>query len=168
MPVVKLPRADGALEAYKFRGPATWRTANGHGLDRIALAAAHVVADPLVDNDPWVTPAIDWDATIAFRRHLWSLGLGVAEAMDTAQRGMGLDWPATQPAPETSQKSRLPAVPTLILAGDHDLSTPLEWAQEEAASAPLAKLVIVHGAAHSIQTREPGEDAGFRQDAASS
>jgi hypothetical protein len=93
MPVVNLPRADGSLEAYKFRGPGTWATANGHGLDRIALAAAHVVADPLVDNDPWVTAAIDWDATIAFRRHLWSLGLGVAEAMDTSQRGMGLDWP---------------------------------------------------------------------------
>jgi pimeloyl-ACP methyl ester carboxylesterase len=50
----------------------------------------------------------------------------------------------------------LPAVPTLILAGDHDLSTPLEWAQEEAASAPLANLVIVNGASHSIQSREPG------------
>ena len=45
------------------------------------------------DADPWLTAAIDWDATIAYRRHLWSLGLGVAEAMDTAQRGMGLDWP---------------------------------------------------------------------------
>ena len=47
------------------------------------------------DNDPWLDTAIDWDATIAFRRHLWSLGLGVAEAMDTAQRGMGLDWPTS-------------------------------------------------------------------------
>ena len=44
---------------------------------------------------PGSTRAIDWDATIAFRRHLWSLGLGVAEAMDTAQRGMGLDWPTS-------------------------------------------------------------------------
>jgi pimeloyl-ACP methyl ester carboxylesterase len=68
-----------------------------------------------------------------------------------------LDWPVTPPAPEASPTSRLPAIPTLILAGDHDLSTPLEWAQQEAASAPLAKLVIVHGAAHSIQTREPGD-----------
>jgi hypothetical protein len=59
------------------------------------LCAAHVVADPLADNDPWLDAAIDWDATIAFRRHLWSLGLGVAEAMDTAQRGMGLDWPTS-------------------------------------------------------------------------
>jgi pimeloyl-ACP methyl ester carboxylesterase len=67
-----------------------------------------------------------------------------------------LDWPVTPPAPEATATSKLPAVPTLILAGDRDLSTPLQWAQEEAASAPLAKLVIVHGASHSIQTREPG------------
>jgi hypothetical protein len=59
----------------------------------VALAAAHIVADPLADVDPWLTAAIDWDATLDYRRHLWSLGLGVAEAMDTAQRGMGLDWP---------------------------------------------------------------------------
>ena len=52
-----------------------------------------MVADPLADRNPWLDAAIDWDATIAFRRHLWSLGLGVAEAMDTAQRGMGMDWP---------------------------------------------------------------------------
>ena len=50
-----------------------------------------MVADPLADIDPWLEPAIDWEATLAFRRHLWRLGLGVAEAMDTAQRGMGLD-----------------------------------------------------------------------------
>ncbi len=64
--------------------------------NRIAYAAAHVVADPLADNDPWLDAAIDWDRTLAFRHHLWDLGFGVAEAMDTAQRGMGLDWPAAQ------------------------------------------------------------------------
>jgi hypothetical protein len=63
---------------------------------RVALAAAHVVADPLAEQDPWLDARIDWDRTIAFRPHLWSLGLGVAEAMDTAQRGMGLDWVAAQ------------------------------------------------------------------------
>ena len=52
-----------------------------------------MVADPLADSDPWLDTAVDWERTIAFRRHLWSLGLGVAEAMDTAQRGMGMDWP---------------------------------------------------------------------------
>ena len=63
---------------------------------RVALAAAHVVADPLAEQDPWLDVKIDWDRTIAFRKHLWSLGLGVAEAMDTAQRGMGLDWVGAQ------------------------------------------------------------------------
>src|SRR5205809_1327548 len=63
--------------------------------NRIAYAAAHVVADPLADADPWLDAAIDWERTVAFRRYLWSLGLGVAEATDTAQRGMGLDWPTS-------------------------------------------------------------------------
>jgi hypothetical protein len=97
LPLIDLPNKDGGLERYRMRGPRAWNGAgNGNGahrFNRIALAAAHVVADPLADVDPWLTPAIDWDATIAFRRHLWSLGLGVAEAMDTAQRGGGLDWP---------------------------------------------------------------------------
>jgi hypothetical protein len=94
MPVVNLPTADGRLEPYRLRGVGQW---NGNGtvpkFDRVALAAAHIVADPLADVDPWLTAAIDWDATIDYRKHLWSLGFGVAEAMDTAQRGMGLDWP---------------------------------------------------------------------------
>jgi hypothetical protein len=63
--------------------------------NRKALAAAHVVADPSSTKDPWLEAAIDWDATLAYRRHLWSWGFGVAEAMDTAQRGMGLDWPSS-------------------------------------------------------------------------
>ena len=60
--------------------------------NRTAYAAAHVVCDPLADIDPWLDTAVGWDRTLAFREHLWSLGFGVAEAMDTAQRGMGLDW----------------------------------------------------------------------------
>jgi hypothetical protein len=68
-------------------GPASW--------NRTAYAAAHVVADPLADNDPWLDSAVDWDRTLAFRDHLWRQGFGVAEAMDTAQRGMGLDWPTS-------------------------------------------------------------------------
>ncbi|MEV6055127.1 dihydrodipicolinate synthase family protein [Streptomyces sp. NPDC052107] len=63
---------------------------------RVAFAAAHVVADPYGDNAPGDPAAVDWDATLAFRHHLWELGLGVADAMDTAQRGMGLDWSATR------------------------------------------------------------------------
>lgn len=62
----------------------------------MAFAAAHVVPDPFADNTPGAPVVLDWDSTLAFRRHLWSYGLGVAEAMDTAQRGMGLDWATTQ------------------------------------------------------------------------
>ena len=69
--------------------------AQGVKFNRIAYSAAHVVADPLAAVDPWLQCAVDWDATIAYRQRLWSLGLGVAEAMDTAQRGMGLDWPTS-------------------------------------------------------------------------
>jgi hypothetical protein len=61
--------------------------------DRVVYAAAHVVPQPLATKDPWTDCTLDWDATLAYREYLWSLGLGVAEAMDTAQRGMGLNWP---------------------------------------------------------------------------
>jgi len=63
---------------------------------RTVFAAAHVVADPNADNAPGAPVVVDWDATLAFRHRLWSLGLGIADAMDTAQRGMGLDWAATK------------------------------------------------------------------------
>jgi len=84
---IKLPRADGSLASYTVREPRVWPKPAGPIRSRVAYAAAHVVSDP--DSDA----AIDWDATLAYRRHVWSLGLGVAEAMDTAQRGLGLDWP---------------------------------------------------------------------------
>ncbi len=91
---ITLPTEDRRLEPYRF-APRREFPRESAPFSRIAYAAAHVVADPLAAVDPWLTPAIDWDRTIAYRRYLWSLGLGVAEAMDTAQRGMGLDWPAS-------------------------------------------------------------------------
>ncbi|MDP3164077.1 MAG: dihydrodipicolinate synthase family protein [Hydrogenophaga sp.] len=92
---LKLPNASGRIEAYTLRGTAPVKPAKGVKFNRIAYSAAHVVADPLAAIDPWVQCAVDWDETIAYRQRLWSLGLGVAEAMDTAQRGMGLDWPTS-------------------------------------------------------------------------
>ena len=92
MLLVKLPTPEGNIESYELKGPRLWDARGHRRFDRIALAAAHVVADPLGDVDPSLNAAIDWDATIDYRRYLWGLGLGVAEAMDTAQRGMGLDW----------------------------------------------------------------------------
>jgi hypothetical protein len=90
-----LPVAGGTLAPYTLRGTTPIKPASGVKFNRIAYSAAHVVADPLAAIDPWLQCAVDWDTTIAYRRHLWSLGLGVAEAMDTAQRGMGLDWPTS-------------------------------------------------------------------------
>jgi hypothetical protein len=95
MPVINLPLEGGRTEAFRTGAPREFPRA-APPFPRVALAAAHVVADPLAPHDPWTEASIDWDRTIAFRRHLWSLGLGVAEAMDTAQRGMGLDWAAAQ------------------------------------------------------------------------
>ncbi|WP_457280461.1 dihydrodipicolinate synthase family protein [Polaromonas sp. P5_D5] len=92
---ITLPVAAGGLQPYTLRGTTPIKPASGLKFNRIAYSAAHVVANPLATIDPWVNCAIDWDTTIAYRRHLWSLGLGVAEAMDTAQRGMGLDWPTS-------------------------------------------------------------------------
>ena len=92
---LNLPAASGTLATYALRGTTPVKPEAGVAFNRIAYSAAHVVADPLAAIDPWLQSAVDWDATIAYRRHLFSLGLGVAEAMDTAQRGMGLDWPTS-------------------------------------------------------------------------
>ncbi|HEY2925589.1 dihydrodipicolinate synthase family protein [Piscinibacter sp.] len=95
MTELQLPTADGRLERYTLRTAAPIAPPRGGAFNRIAYSAAHVVADARAPIDPWLQCAIDWDQTIAYRRRLWSLGLGVAEAMDTAQRGMGLDWPTS-------------------------------------------------------------------------
>ena len=92
---LNLPTASGHLENYKLRGNVPLKPKSRIAFNRIAYSAAHVVSDPLAAVDPWLQCAVDWDTTIDYRRHLWSLGLGVAEAMDTAQRGMGLDWPTS-------------------------------------------------------------------------
>jgi hypothetical protein len=93
MPVLSLPTAAGGMEEFSTSLPRAFPETADRPFNRVAYAAAHVVPNPVADNDPWIDTDIDWDRTIAFRRHLWNLGLGVAEAMDTAQRGMGLDWP---------------------------------------------------------------------------
>jgi hypothetical protein len=91
---IPLPLSPGKLEQYTV-GPGRSFPIVSKIESRKAYAAAHVVADPLAENG-WGGAAIDWDATLGFREHLWSHGLGVAEAMDTAQRGMGLDWSCTR------------------------------------------------------------------------
>lgn len=90
---MKLVRADGTFYDYALTGHGLTVPQNVHFEKRVAFAAAHVVVDPLRTREPLTHPVIDWETTLAYREYLWSLGLGVAEAMDTAQRGMGLDWP---------------------------------------------------------------------------
>jgi len=88
---ITLPAQDGRTERYHLTGAPIAGVA-GAAFSRVAYAAAHVVADPFAMRDPWGRPVVDWDRTMAFRHHLWSLGFRIAEAMDTSQRGMGFDW----------------------------------------------------------------------------
>jgi hypothetical protein len=93
---ISLPGPDGTLASYALHGPGAFRPAAAPTrFNRIAYSAAHVVADASAAGNPWLDCALDWDTTIAYRQRLWGMGLGVAEAMDTAQRGMGLDWPTS-------------------------------------------------------------------------
>ena len=92
MSTIVLPVSNGRVEPYSLQGTPWKSQAPATAFNRVAFSAAHVVADPLADGDPASASAIDWDATLAYRRYLAELGLGIAEAMDTAQRGMGLSW----------------------------------------------------------------------------
>jgi hypothetical protein len=114
---LKLPTADRSIETYRLAASRTFPAKLEGTLNRVAFSAAHVVADPLADNDPWLSAAIDWDRTIAFREHVWDLGLGVAEAMDTAQRGMGLDWPTSLELIQRSVKAAKAKGNALVCSG---------------------------------------------------
>jgi uncharacterized protein DUF993 len=96
MPSLRLPTAAGGLEPFAMSPPSPYPARAEGGFPRVVYAAAHVVADPYASPDPWARSAVDWDRTLAFRHRLWDLGFKIAEAMDTAQRGMGLDWAGAQ------------------------------------------------------------------------
>ena len=126
MAVLHLPSASGQLQAYQTGDAESFSSAPGP-FCRIAYAAAHVVADPLAANDPWLTPAIDWERTIAYREYLWSMGLGVAEAMDTAQRGTGLEWDCARELIKRSVSAARAYGDATIASGcgtDHLVSSP--------------------------------------------
>jgi hypothetical protein len=93
---VLLPSADGTRAPYQLGAPSAFAPPSGPLQSRVVYSAAHVVCDPLATVEPVEAAKVDWDATLRFRHHLWSLGLAVAEAMDTAQRGMGLNWASAQ------------------------------------------------------------------------
>jgi hypothetical protein len=128
---VQLPGRDGSLREHRLGPPRTWDT--GPFESRVAFAAAHVVADPFGGNVPGAPAVLDWDATLAYRVRLWEHGFGVAEAMDTAQRGMGLDWDT---ALELIRRSASIASGRLAagVGTDHDTADPLTAYREQLAA----------------------------------
>jgi Protein of unknown function (DUF993) len=122
-PTLTLPRADGTLTRYTLTGRSPVLPAGGPIRSRIGMAAVHVVADPLANINPTLDVAVDWDATLAFRRHLYSMGLAVAEAMDTAQRGMGLPWSSAKEliARSVAEAKAIPGAVVASGAGTDDL-----------------------------------------------
>ncbi|MCE7007428.1 dihydrodipicolinate synthase family protein [Kibdelosporangium philippinense] len=126
-------------------GPYTVVSSGGYDpgpapVSRRLFAAAHVVADPLGDNTPGSPAAVDWDATLAYRNHLWSHGFGVAEAMDTAQRGMGLDWTATQ---ELIRRTGANAAGPLACGAGTDQLAPGPHSVSEVIDAYLEQIAVI-------------------------
>ncbi|MFI9010718.1 DUF993 family protein [Actinosynnema sp. NPDC053489] len=131
MTAVLLPARDGTFRRHRLSPPRTWE--RGPFGSRVAFAAAHVVADPFAPNAPGAPAVLDWDATLAHRVRLWEHGFGVAEAMDTAQRGMGLDWPT---ALELVRRSASIATGPLAagVGTDHGTADPLTAYREQLAA----------------------------------
>jgi hypothetical protein len=151
-PALMLPESDGELRRYSMLETVTWPRPAAPPTSRIAYAAAHVVADPLGDNTPGAPAAVDWEATLAFRRHLWSHGLGVADAMDTAQRGMGLDWTATKELIRRSAaESRSIGAPALLGCGvGTDHAGPSLSTLDDVVAAYTEQLEVVEGAGATV------------------
>ncbi|WP_445190063.1 dihydrodipicolinate synthase family protein [Pseudonocardia sp. Cha107L01] len=134
-----LPGADGQLAPYRMLAQPLPDAAGPPASSRVAYAAAHVVADPLADNTPGRPARLDWDATLEFRHHLWRHGLGVADAMDTAQRGMGLDWAATAELVRRSATEAATVGGALVCGagtdqlppGEHDLAAVLHAYEQQ-------------------------------------
>lgn len=148
-PRVLLPRRDGSLDPLTLGAPGEWTDHPGAYASREVFAAAHVAADPFGNNTPGSPAAIDWDATLAFRHELFRYGFGVAEAMDTAQRGMGLDWAGTQELVRRSAEQAR-SVGARIASGagtDHrdDLAT-----LEDVLAAYLEQVAFVEGCGSQV------------------
>jgi hypothetical protein len=167
--MLSLPTADARVEPYRLTGPPRIPRAPRVPLTRTAFAAAHVVSDPLRERNPWDTrPAVDWDATLNFRAQLWDQGLHLAEAMDTAQRGMGVDWPtALDLIQRTMREAKAHPMKPRVACGagtDHkpiaDLTTPdailsAYTTQAEAIEAAGGQLILMASRAFpAIQASE--------------
>lgn len=115
--VMSLPDGNGRAVSHVMRADPIQIPPGPHAFNRVAFSAAHVVADPFSEREPSLGPAIDWTGTLAFRRRLLDLGLGIAEAMDTAQRGGGLDWPGALELISRSLAAASPAERDRIFSG---------------------------------------------------
>jgi hypothetical protein len=147
---VALPEAAGGWREIELREPRAWTEHPAGFQSRVAFAAAHVVADPRGDNVPGAPAAIDWDATLDFRRHLFRYGLGVAEAMDTAQRNMGLDWAATREL-ITRSAAQAQAAGARIASGAGTDHLPVGPATiEEVTAGYLEQVAFVEGAGSQV------------------
>ena len=117
MSALFLPDDHGRLGDYALIGTPISSPKGPHHFNRVVFSAAHVVADPFAAREPGIGPAIDWEGTLAYRRHLLDLGLGIAEAMDTAQRGGGLDWPGALELIGQSLRAAAPSERDRIFSG---------------------------------------------------
>ena len=145
---ITLPTETGALETYPLHEPPHFDV-HPNPKCRSVFAAAHVVADPLAENCLGAPPVIDWEATLGYRQYLWSLGLGVAEAMDTAQRGMGLDWMSTKELIQRSaQDAKSDGSPIVCGAGTDQLPASQRHALKTIVEAYLEQCAWIeqHGA----------------------
>jgi hypothetical protein len=140
---ISLPLGDGTVERLTLREPGRWQKPAAAATSRIAYAAAHVVADPAGDNAPGLPARLDWDATMSVRRNLWSWGLGVAEAMDTAQRGMGLDWAATQELIRRSAAEAAACGGRIVAGAATDQAPPVVGSLAEVAAAYEEQVAFV-------------------------
>jgi len=140
--MIQLPDSTGKLQPYRLIGTPIASVTLPRDTARVVYSAAHVVADPFTGNDPSGRPTIDWRKTMEFRHYLASLGLGIAEAMDTAQRGMGLDWPA---ALELIRRSKAELPDALVANGcgtDH-LDPALDHSLDEVKRAYLKQVEAI-------------------------
>ncbi|GAA4732264.1 dihydrodipicolinate synthase family protein [Modestobacter marinus] len=150
MTAIRLPQADGTVAEHGIGAPGAFTRPDGPLTSRTAYAAAHVVADPLGDNTPGAPVDVDWEATLAFRRHLWSYGLGVADAMDTAQRGMGMPWSTTAELIRRSA-AEARACGGLLACGAGTDQAPAELAgTEEVLAAYLEQIEVVEDAGATV------------------
>jgi len=144
-PRATIPTVGGELRRISLGEPTHYERPKSPLASRRPFAAVHVVADPLAENNPASGPNVDWDATLAFRRHLWSWGLPVAEAMDTAQRGMGLDWPITAELIARSCSEAKAVDGEIACGANTDQLEPGPATGEEIVEAYLTQIELIEG-----------------------